>query len=65
MSPRHEGSAPCWQLWLAAGLLAVCAGTWLLRSDDPFLLTLWGIGLLIVGTTLSVVGAGIGLRIWR
>lgn len=56
---------PCWQLWLAGGLLAICAGAWLLRADDPFLLSLWGVGLTIIGVALAIVGAGIGLRIWR
>ena len=65
MPPERDSACPCWQAWLAAGLLAVCGGTWLQRADDPFLLTLWGVGLLIIGATLSVVGAGIGLRIWR
>ena len=65
MPPERNNSIPCWQAWLAAGLFALSAGTWLLRLDDPFLLTLWGVGLLVIGAALSIVGAGMGLRLWR
>lgn len=65
MGPEHDEDAPCWQAWLATGLFAVCAGAWLLRADDQFMLTLWGVGFLVIGSVLAVVGAGIGLRIWR
>jgi hypothetical protein len=58
-------SMPRADAWLAAGLSAVAAGVWLLKRDDPYLLTLWGIGLVIIGGVGAVVGTGILLRLWR
>jgi hypothetical protein len=51
--------------WLSFGLAALALGVWLLRLDDPFLLTLWGVGLVIIGVSSTVVSAGMLLRIWR
>jgi hypothetical protein len=51
--------------WMAFGLAALALGVWLLRLDDPFLLTLWGVGLVIIGSASAVVSAGMWLRIWR
>jgi hypothetical protein len=51
--------------WVAAGLGQTLAGMMLLRADDPFLLTLWGVALLLFGGVTTVVGTGAWLRIWR
>ena len=41
------------------------AGMMLMDTDDPFLLTLWGVALLLTGGVTTVVGGGAGLRLWR
>jgi hypothetical protein len=51
--------------WLAGGLTGILAGTWLLRADDPYLLTMWGVAFLIVGVVAIVVATGMFLRIWE
>ena len=51
--------------WMAFGLATLALGVWLLRLDDPFLLTLWGVGLVIIGLTSAIISAGMLLRIWR
>ncbi len=53
------------EAWLAGGLLSIVGGTWLLRADDPYLLTMWGVALLIVGVVAIVVATGMFLRIWE
>lgn len=53
------------EAWLAGGLLSIVGGTWLLRAGDPYLLTMWGIALLIVGVVASVVAAGMFLKVWE
>ena len=50
---------------LAAGLLSVLGGVWLLRMDDPFLLTLWGVAALLFGAVLVVLSLGMFLRLWE
>jgi hypothetical protein len=52
-------------LGVAAGPGQTLAGMPLLRTDDPFLLTLWVVALLLFGGVATVVGTGAGLRIWR
>lgn len=51
--------------WMAFGLATLAAGIWLLERDDPFLLTLWGTGLALIGLASTIVGAGMLLRLWR
>jgi hypothetical protein len=51
--------------WVAAGLAQTLGGLILLRADDPFLLTLWGVAFLVTGGVTTVVGAGVALRLWR
>ena len=51
--------------WVAGGLAAIAAGGLLLRADDPLLLPLWGVALVILGTVATVVGVGVLLRLWR
>lgn len=51
--------------FIAAGLGQTLIGMMLMNVDDPFLLTLWGVALLITGSVAIVVGAGVWLRIWR
>ncbi len=43
---------------------ALALGLWLLDRNDPFLLTMWGVGLLILGIVATVLGLGLLLRIW-
>ena len=35
--------------WVAAGLAQTLAGMMLMHANDPFLLTLWGVALLLTG----------------
>jgi hypothetical protein len=58
-------SCPRADAWLAGGMASLAAGVWLLRLDDPFLLTLWGVGFVINGLAASTVGAGKLLRVWE
>lgn len=51
--------------WVAAGLAQTLAGMMLMNAHDPFLLTLWGVALLLTGGVTTVVGAGAWLRLWR
>lgn len=51
--------------WTAGGLIAILLGVHLLRMGDLLLLSLWGIGLLIIGTTVAITGLGMLLRIWE
>ena len=51
--------------WLTTGLALLLAGVMLLRLDDPFLFTLWGVGLALGGGAVALVGAGVLLRVWR
>jgi hypothetical protein len=51
--------------WVAAGLAQTLGGMMLMNADDPFLLTLWGVALLLTGSVTTVVGAGAWLRLWR
>jgi hypothetical protein len=44
---------------------SLAAGLWLLSRHDPFLLTLWGVGLSMLGIVAVVLGLGMLLRIWR
>lgn len=44
---------------------SLAVGLWLLERGDPFLLTLWGVGLSIVGIVAVILGLGLLLRIWR
>ena len=63
---REPASAgPKADAWLAGGMASLAVGVWLLRMDDPFLLTLWGTGLVINGAAASIVGAGKALRFWE
>lgn len=50
---------------IASGMSSLALGLWLLGRGDPFLLTLWGVGLSIVGVAGAVLGLGLLLRIWR
>ena len=47
------------------GLILVLAGSAVLRLDDPFLLTLWALALLLIGGVAALVGTGVLLRLWR
>ncbi len=58
-------SVPRADTWIASGMSSLAVGLWLLDRGDPFLLTLWGVGLLIVGIVAVVLGLGLLLRIWR
>lgn len=51
--------------WVAAGLGQTFLGMILMHAHDPFLLTLWGVALLLTGTVTTVVGTGAWLRLWR
>lgn len=51
--------------WLTIGLALVMIGLRLLRLDDPYLLTMWGVGLMVCGAVTAVVGTGVLLRLWR
>jgi hypothetical protein len=51
--------------WLNGGLVFLMAGLLLLDRGELFLVLLWGVGLSVIGTALSVVGAGLLLRLWR
>ena len=51
--------------WIAAGLAQTLGGLILMHADDPFLLTLWGVALLLTGGVTAVVGAGVALHLWR
>ncbi len=62
---RESSDIPRADSWLAAGMSSLAAGLWLLDRGDPFLLTLWGVGLAIVGIVSVVLGLGLLLRIWR
>jgi hypothetical protein len=67
--PRPTDERPCSvprpDTLLAAGLLSVLGGTWLLRLHDPFLLTLWGVAALLFGAVLIVLSLGLLLRLWE
>jgi hypothetical protein len=62
---ERASGCPKADAWLAGGMASLAVGVWLLRMDDPFLLTLWGTGLVINGLAASVVGAGKALRVWE
>lgn len=62
---RESVDVPRGDTWLAFGMSSVAAGLWLLNRSDPFLLTLWGVGLAIVGIATVILGLGLLLRIWR
>ena len=64
-SQRDIIGVPRADVWLAWGMSSLAAGLWLLNRDDPFLLTLWGVGLVIIGLALVILGLGLLLRIWR
>ena len=64
-SSRETIGAPRAESWLAAGMSSLAVGLWLLERGDPFLLTLWGVGLSIVGIVSVILGLGLLLRIWR
>lgn len=64
-APEHAPGCPKADAWLAGGLASLAIGVWLLRLDDPFLLTLWGTGLVVNGLVASVVGAGKAFRVWE
>jgi hypothetical protein len=51
--------------WMLLGLVLVITGFELLRLDAAMLVSMWGVGLLIIGSVLGVVGLGVVLRIWR
>jgi hypothetical protein len=51
--------------WVAAGLAQTLGGMILMNANDPFLLTLWGVALLLTGSVTTVVGAGAWLHLWR
>ncbi len=51
--------------FIAAGLAQTLVGMMLMNTHDPFLLTLWGVALLITGGVAIIVGAGVWLRLWR
>jgi hypothetical protein len=51
--------------WLNGGLAFLVLGLVLLHRGELFLTLLWGTGLTVIGTALSVVGAGLLLRLWR
>ncbi|MGH2558009.1 MAG: hypothetical protein ACRDJH_03020 [Thermomicrobiales bacterium] len=51
--------------WLNGGLVALLLGLLLLNQGDLFLTLLWGTGLTVIGTALSIVGAGLLLHLWR
>src|SRR5215218_6052302 len=42
--------------WVNGGLVLVLAGSAVLRLDDPFLLTVWGLALLLIGGVATLVG---------
>ncbi len=68
MDQKHQRdtvNVPEGDTWLAAGLAALALGLWLLRQQDPFLMTLWAVGLMIIGTVATIVSVGMLLRIWR
>jgi hypothetical protein len=62
---REQADIPGADAWLAFGLLSLAAGLWLLRVNGLMLVTLWGIGLTIIGTALTITSLGLFLRIWR
>jgi hypothetical protein len=63
--PSTTIDVPHADAWLAFGLAAVALGVWLLKRADPYLLSMWGSGLIIIGVASAVVGAGMLLRVWR
>jgi len=67
VAEARERTAGCSKAdaWLAGGMASLAVGVWLLRLDDPFLLTIWGTGLVVNGLAASVVGAGKALRVWE
>lgn len=62
---RESVHIPRGDAWIASGMSALALGLWLLDRGDPFLLTLWGVGLSIVGFVAVILGLGLLLRIWR
>jgi hypothetical protein len=64
-SDERQGTVPHPDTLLAAGLLSVLGGVWLLRLHDPFLLTLWGVAALLFGAVLIVLSLGLLLRLWE
>jgi hypothetical protein len=62
---RESETAPRADTWLAAGMSSLAAGLWLIQRDDPFLLTLWGVSLSILGVVAVTLGLGLLLRLWR
>jgi hypothetical protein len=51
--------------WLAGGLAALAGGVWLLRLDDPYLFTMWGIGLVLLGSVAALLGIAMLLHMCR
>jgi len=62
---RESESAPRAETWLAAGMMSLAVGLWLIERDDPFLLTLWGVSLSMIGIVAVTLGLGLLLRLWR
>lgn len=58
-------NVPRADVWIASGMSSLAVGLWLLNGGDPFLLTLWGVGLSIVGIVSVILGLGLLRRIWR
>jgi hypothetical protein len=51
--------------WLSIGLALILAGLTLLRLEDQYLFTMWGIGLITNGSAVALVGTGVLFRLWR
>ena len=62
---RESVGIPRGDAWIASGMSSLALGLWLMDRGDPFLLTLWGVGLSLVGIVAVVLGLGLLLRIWR
>ncbi len=50
---------------LGLGIVGVLLGIALFRTNDTFLLPLWGTTLTLVGGVTAALGAGVLLRLWR
>ena len=62
---RETLGPPRGDVWIASGMSSLAVGLWLTDRGDPFLLTLWGVGLAVVGIAATILGLGLLLRIWR